>query len=71
MPVKADATDAPAIVRFTFDDPWSPAGEFDRLRSRLIAAGQFTPDSASLFDLRQIRQLPRLPTAEVERCAAP
>ena len=69
MPVTADAADAPVVVRFTFNDPWPSAGDFDRLRSRLIAAGQFTLDSAALFDLRNIRQLPRLSIAELERFA--
>ena len=70
MPVTADAKHAPGVIRFTFDDPWPSTGDFDRLRSQLIAAGQFTPDSAVMYDLRQLHRLPRLTSAEVERCSA-
>lgn len=70
VPVKVDATRAPDIVRFLFEDPWPSAGEFGRLRSSLIVDGRLSPGTAVLFDLSRLSQMPSLPAAELERCSA-
>jgi hypothetical protein len=51
MAVRVDTSEAPALVRYTFDGVWS-VQELLAWRHQLIEAGQLTLTSAVLFDLR-------------------
>ncbi len=59
MPVRFDAADAPALVRYAFDGEWVARDLIER-RLELIRAGQLTAETAVLFDLRLATSSPDL-----------
>jgi hypothetical protein len=59
MAVTCDTSDAPTLVRYAFEGAWSARDLIDR-RHELIRAGELTPRSCVLFDLRKATMLPPL-----------
>jgi hypothetical protein len=59
MPVSCDTTDAPTLVRYSFNGDWL-AREINERRLELIQAGHLTAASAVLFDLRPTSTFPNL-----------
>jgi hypothetical protein len=59
MPVTCHTVDAPTLVLYRFIDKWE-APELVERRRELVRAGQLTPKSAVLFDLRQSTGVPSL-----------
>lgn len=57
--IRADTSDAPALVRYVFDGTWQ-ARELLEQRRELIRAGQLTARTAVLFDLRAAADIPDL-----------
>jgi hypothetical protein len=64
MPVLCNTSDAPTLLRYTFEGEWS-ARDLIELRHELIRAGQLTPKSCVLFDLTRATTIP--PLADLER----
>ena len=59
MPVTCDTKDAPTLVSYVFEGEWSVHDLIER-RRELIRAGQLTPKSCALFDLRRATTVPSL-----------
>ena len=57
--IRIDTSDAPTLVRYTFEEEWSTRDLIER-RQELIRAGQLTAKSCVLFDLRRAATFPPL-----------
>ena len=58
MPIAIDTSDAPSFIRFTLSGAWPTHEQQRELRLQLIDAGQLTPHTRAMIDLRDVIELP-------------
>jgi hypothetical protein len=58
MPIAIDTSEAPTFLRLTVAGCWPRSEDHRSLRARLQAAGQLTPHTRAVIDLRSVEDSP-------------